>query len=507
MTYNIAGGKIYNQEALEMMLDGLEEKIDLRPPQEQFDYRPQPKQMELLDACGLGKWWRGEGEKERPVCRLIGFGGSKYGAKSYGMMGLAGVWALAYPGSQISMFRRTYAQMEGAGALLNKSYDIFGRIAEPRENGKIWKWPNGSALYFQHCQDDNDRYNYQGKQIDLLLVDQAEQFTWVIIDYLLMQNRVSGEHGIYSPVTVLSANPGGIGNIWYYRTFGLENKMIRWLSGAKLPQERVNENGKKIMVYFIPSYVKDNVIGMKLDPEYPERLKQSDPGMAAAMLEGDFEKFGGMAFPMWDIERHVCEPFDIPASWPKWRAIDWGYDAPLVCGWLAKNPVNGRKYVYREYASTGLTDREAARTIVTYSPANEGVTITYGDPKSFSVAKNVDGIIKTAQQEYMENGVPITLADNNRINGKKKVTNALGDLEDGKPGLIFFSHCKKCIETIPMLKKDERNPEDVDSKGDDHCYDMLRYALTNEDIHTRVRSEEEKARVAANNPMKSVPGI
>jgi len=49
---------------------------------------------------------------------------------------------------------------------------------------------------------------------------------------------------------------------------------------------------------------------------------------------------------------------------------------------------------------------------------------------------------------------------------------------EGKPPMmLFFRNCVNSIKTIPSLIYDENKPEDVDSDGDDHCADTIRYLL------------------------------
>ena len=45
------------------------------------------------------------------------------------------------------------------------------------------------------------------------------------------------------------------------------------------------------------------------------------------------------------------------------------------------------------------------------------------------------------------------------------------------PKLRYFSTCKDSIRTIPSLVHDELHPEDVDTDGEDHAADALRYGL------------------------------
>ena len=43
--------------------------------------------------------------------------------------------------------------------------------------------------------------------------------------------------------------------------------------------------------------------------------------------------------------------------------------------------------------------------------------------------------------------------------------------------MLFFSNCVNSIRTIPTLIHDDNKPEDLDSRGDDHCADSISYAL------------------------------
>jgi hypothetical protein len=46
-----------------------------------------------------------------------------------------------------------------------------------------------------------------------------------------------------------------------------------------------------------------------------------------------------------------------------------------------------------------------------------------------------------------------------------------------KPKLTFFDTCQNSIRTIPILISDENNPEDIDTRSEDHIADALRYFL------------------------------
>ena len=46
-----------------------------------------------------------------------------------------------------------------------------------------------------------------------------------------------------------------------------------------------------------------------------------------------------------------------------------------------------------------------------------------------------------------------------------------------KPGYFVFNTCYHTIRTLPNLENDEKNREDIDSSGEDHLYDVIRYRI------------------------------
>lgn len=74
-----------------------------------------------------------------------------------------------------------------------------------------------------------------------------------------------------------------------------------------------------------------------LAPQKALTLKENAV-LAAARLRGEFVVLEGRVWPMFARETHVIEPFEIPASWPRFRAIDFGTRNPFGCGWATLTP-------------------------------------------------------------------------------------------------------------------------------------------------------------------------
>jgi hypothetical protein len=78
-----------------------------------------------------------------------------------------------------------------------------------------------------------------------------------------------------------------------------------------------------------------------------------------------------------DARLHLVDPFPIPAAWPRYRAIDFGYSNPFVCLWAATDP-DGRIYVYRQWYKSGMLVEDHARRIVR-ADKGERITATVAD--------------------------------------------------------------------------------------------------------------------------------
>jgi hypothetical protein len=449
----------------------------------------QARQAKLLEACGFpcnpagDKDFAGtmvpmfipSGDKKNAVADVIGYGGAAFGGKSYGLLILARVAAELWPGVQITYFRRTYPELNGPGASMQKAYEVFnGTGATATDGGKEWKFPNKSVFYFRHCQNEADVYNYQSQQFDILLTDESTHFSWQIIDYLLTRNRVSGDIPGFQPFAVMPSNPGNIGHVWYSQLFDVAK-----IEGEhEIVKRTLNPNGKYSNIYFIPAFLEDNQIGVARDPGYEDRLMERDIEVAKALRYGDWTVFAGQAFPTWRQDRIACKAFDIPEWWPKWRALDYGFEHPFTCGWFALDPDKKRIYIYRAVLQSGKTDKQQARMIAAMTPPDEKIPLTYASPDMWA-RKNIDDRVTTSVDQYKEEGIVLTRADNDRLQGKRKIDRLLVDLPDDRPGIQIFEEYYPVFKCMTTLVRSSNNPEDVEKVDGDDSYDMVRYGLSN----------------------------
>jgi hypothetical protein len=201
-----------------------------------------------------------------------------------------------------------------------------------------------------------------------------------------------------------------------------------------------------------------------------------DWGIKAFRAEAQHERTPpeGQAFPEWDVSVHVCEPFPIPDNWPRWTETDYGYAAPYATVWLTRSP-SGRIYQYREDYGAGYAPLEQAQRIRTLSQG-ERYFLMGGDPAMWASSREGKWI-KSVAAQYAEMGVQLTKADNDRMAGWARFHGVLDWSEQVPPTFQVFSTCTNTIRTLPLLVRDNNKPEDVDTTGDDHLADCIRYGL------------------------------
>lgn len=319
------------------------------------------------------------------------------------------------------------------------------------------KLKNGSRVIIGGFKDEKDIEKYLGIEYDGIVIEECTQISETKKDKLRGSLRTSKPN--WRPRIYLSTNADGIGLLWFKKMF---------IEPARALKETITR-------FFDVTHI----VNPFTNPEYETWLDGLTGALGKAWRDGDWDAFAGMAFPQWNREQHVVTPFEIPQSWVKWKATDWGNASPFCTLWMTKDPDTRRIYVYREYYAAGLTDRQQARGILDMSPASEKYHIHYADPALWE-SKNYQDKIFTTADEYKSEGIILTRADNDRLSGKRKVNNVLANLPDGLPGLQIFENCPHLIEQMSSLASDEHNPEDVDTDQEDHAFDALKYGLTNE---------------------------
>jgi PBSX family phage terminase large subunit len=414
----------------------------------------------------------------------IAMGGSRGPGKSYAVMAQVGLDDCQRVPELKWLFLRKVMK-SAAESMDDLTRKVFRFTPHTFTAGGV-EFPNGSRILIGGYKDERDIDKYLGLEYDGIVIEEATQLTEDRKEKIRGSMR-STKPG-WRPRMYLSTNADGVGLAWFKR---------QYVTPAREGRESVTR-------FFQLSY-RDNPF---LDAEYVKWLDGLAGPLGKAWRDADWDAFAGMAFPMWNHERHVVTPFEIPQHWAKWRATDWGFASPFCTVWLAKDPDTKRIYVYRELYAKEMTDRQQARTIKDMTPPTEQITIHYADPSLWE-RKNRNGEVFSTADEYKAEGILLTRADNDRLGGKRKLNNVLADLPDGKPGLQVFDHCAHVIEQVETLAVSKVNPEDVDTDAEDHAYDAVRYGMTNEKKPQMIANAREQAQQPERqrNPMNQVSSL
>ena len=429
------------------------------PPPDVFDlleYEPTAKQAEFHAAAEYD----------------VLYGGAAGGGKSKALLMHAMREAVHYPGLRVAAFRRSYDELRES-LLKELAAVAFGEALHCSWNGteRELRFPNGSVIRFRYLETVVDATRRQGGEYQLVILDERTLIPPDAVSIVVDERIRSGDPRVPILGVRSGTNPGGPGHA---------QVKLRYIAGTDHGR-RVYVDDQGRTVRFIQSKVDDNP---HVDPGYLRRLDGiPDPARRAAMRDGDWDSFAGMAFPEWRDDAIVVPEFEIADSWPRYVGIDYGYAAPWAVVFLARDG-DGRMWAYDELVDTRVTERDQARRILAAEERHlpGGRFARAADPAMWARA----GSALPVATQYELEGVALAKADNDRLNGKARVHTYLADgpacahhREQGRATcpMLHVTGARRLASTMASLPVDPRRPEDVDTHADDHCYDALRYAL------------------------------
>lgn len=221
------------------------------------------------------------------------------------------------------------------------------------------------------------------------------------------------------------------------------------------------------------------------EKERLKELEEGDPETVAMRTRGEFISLTGSIYREWDPSRHVVDGLArlIPADWPRYRAIDFGFRDPFCCLWLAyaKAPLqlpdgriqsDGSVLAYREHYQAEWTLGQHATRIRELegwewdgklwkrTERTERVSMGWADTEA-------PGLITSLNAEY---NLPTT-----------------GAFKQWKPGievvqrlihnnlLLIDGSCTNLLREIPEYQWLEEGRKEAPQRSDDHALDPLRY--------------------------------
>ena len=421
----------------------------------QGEYCAQPKQLCFHAAARLAD---AEGGPTQ-----IAVGGARGGAKSHTVVCQVALDdCVRYPGLKWLYLRSiAVSAQESFQDLLTKA--LPGLLKHYIPSRSLLALPNGSRILLGGFRTDRDIEKYVGLEYDGIVKDDAHLISaerHALIDGSL---RTSKED--WRPRSYVTFNPGGIGHAYLKKLF-----VEPW------------RNGNETDTRFFFSLPEDNAF---LNPEYVKYLDTLRGWLYKAWRKGDFDIAAGQFFTTWRRDVHIIEPFRAPLDWTWWASMDYGFVHPTVVHLFARDG-DGMTYIVDEHYQPGWLVKRHAEAIEAMFDRNN---VHYGRLERFVAGVDVfarKGNSETSiAQQYEAQGLELTPANMDRINGAAQMLDLLGDVNAGQASRVkIFSRCAQLIECIPTMQHDPHRPEDVlkmdadeDGLGGDDAYDCTRYGL------------------------------
>jgi hypothetical protein len=424
------------------------------------------------------------------------------------------------------IFRQTYPQLADVQAKSEKWFRQIFPAAKFNKTKMQWEWPTGEVLMFRHMNSPSDYWNYHGHEYPF--IGWEELTNWPTDEcYKSMFSCCRCSTPGVPRMIRSTTNPYGVGHNWVKARWRLHG---RWWETIVITDAKDSEGRAEPGRAAIHGHIDENKILLEADPNYKQTIIASaaNPAMAKAWLHGSWNIVaGGMFGDVWNPTIHLVRPFIIPSSWALDRAFDWGSSKPFSVGWYAesdgsdfkdglgrwRSSVRGDLYRIREWygctqkpneglqmlateIARGIVEREIQWGIhgrVKAGPADNSIfDVQNGMCIADDMARKVrldDG------QEYK--GIEWERANKtpgSRKTGWEQMRKMFKDALPNKdarprenPGLfVFDDYNPHWVRCVPVLPRDEKDMDDVDTKAEDHNGDETRYRVR--EAGTRARS-------------------
>lgn len=227
-----------------------------------------------------------------------------------------------------------------------------------------------------------------------------------------------------------------------------------------------------------------------LDKERKEQLLAQYPPHEAKMRTQGIPVFGsGMVFAGITDEDIQVEPFELPEYWPRLAGIDFGWDHPTACVWLAWDRETDTCYLYGEYRQSQLTAQQHAPAVKSrgqWIPVvwpHDGMQHEKGSGINLADQYRAQGVAMT--QDHFRN--PPTPGDKGKgdIKIEPGINALLQAMQNGQ--FKVFSTCAQWFEEKGMYHRDEGK---IVALQDD-LMSATRYAFQSRKKYAKTRVESD----------------
>lgn len=319
-----------------------------------------------------------------------------------------------------------------------------------------------------------------------IFVNECREIPWSVLELLLTRLNCTSvnDNGVQIvPKLYCDENPGSKRS-WPYIFFH------RKLNAAT--HVPVSDPGRIASMHFSP---RDNP---HLSSDYISSLEDLGPDAKRQYLVGEYGSFSGRVLKFSDD--HVIDDFKMPhpenrTSWVFLRAIDFGFwpDA-FCCLWLAHDKVRGTITVYRERYEHQITAINHARAIMAES-VNDLSRHERAGRRRADLERTAEMLFRPSVCDHDSSDQADLRAAGMRTRNAEKSRRAgimnMIELFDNGPGSgkTRVQICRSCTHLITEIEawrwkdttESARKVNDMDTVGEDHAMDALRYGLM--DLH------------------------
>lgn len=238
---------------------------------------------------------------------------------------------------------------------------------------------------------------------------------------------------------------------------------------------------------------------------YMRKLEQLTGPRRLRLRDGLWVAAEGQVYEGFDPATHVVQPFAIPASWPRFWSVDFGFTNPFVCQFWAEDP-DGRLILYREiYRTRRLVEEHAVDIMDQVSTPDPGYRHSgserqrahhgrvWTEPKPEFVVCDHDAEGRATLEREL--GRPTRAAHKAVREGIEAVAARLKLAGDGRPRMYLIRDCRvfrdpeladalkpTCTEEeFPGYVRAGGSKDEDPVKENDHGMDTTRYMAMEKD--------------------------
>jgi hypothetical protein len=489
----------------------------------------QPKQSQLLKMLKTGS---------EPV---IGVYGGRGSAKSSGADRVVITMMYEVSGLTACMVMRTWVKQMVPFHLEPIRRDFPWLSDSLKSSPPAMLRVGNSRLDFKYAENfDSVVEAFRSGNYDLIVIDQAEQFTGREIREIRKACRSRGGRTA-KIVLVFNMRGAGIQDLrkWFYlHEVNKDEDPRDYISIRFNPWDNVEwvraalkEDGYSVKEYYAWTDEQRKSYAAKRGP-YTRQLATDDEVIRKADWEGDWDSLEGSFFAnSFDLEATRIGPSlvaQLNRPWANhWIAQDWGKSHFCATGWafrVAVKPSEAKEWldwdlvkpinitvIHREMIVNEKEAPEVAQDIIDCTPANERPLIKAFFLSQEEVTDEPNSIGSQQSRRLKLAGMPGAIkADNDRKGGygllgslfKATKGKGWGVDRDGNrfqydDAILISSECPELLNAIPALLRDPKNLDDVlktdlsSPKIEQDMGDMARY-LVKSMLHPKRKTEQQQ---------------